>query len=119
MKKPILIRENEEFVLHKSIYSYTVNDGIISLKRIGDYRGKVKPSFIPPSLDEVKNYFKSEGYSETSAIKFHKSYSVNNWKDSNDKLVKGWKQKAVNVWFRDENRIIEEKTLDKKPTMIR
>lgn len=108
MSKPIIIPESTEFVMNGTIFKYIVVDGNIQLTKLGVYDKKVKPKFNPPTLQEVKDYFKSEGYSEASAIKFHKSYSVNNWKDSNDKPVKGWKQKAVNVWFKDENKIIEE-----------
>ena len=60
--------------------------------------------FIPPQLEEVKTYFKDNEYSEQLAEKFFNSYSVNDWKDSNDKPVKNWKQKAINVWFKEENK---------------
>lgn len=120
MKKPIIIPQGTEFVLHKSIYTYTIKDNLISLKRVGDYNGKGSKVFVPPTLDEVKAYFKSEGYNEASAIKFHKSYSANEWKDSNDKLVKGWKQKAINVWFTEQNKaiIIDEKESNNSEEMV-
>ena len=34
------------------------------------------------------------------------SYSVANWTDSKGKPVLNWKQKAINVWFTNENKII-------------
>ena len=59
---------------------------------------------------EIINYFKENGYTEDSAKKFFNYYSVSNWKDSNGKEVKNWKQKAQSVWFKDENKIkVEEK----------
>lgn len=69
-----------------------------------------KKIFIAPVLDEVKNYFKENGYKEETAIKFFQSYSVANWIDSKGNQVKNWKQKAVNVWFTEENKI--KKSID-------
>lgn len=66
---------------------------------------KDKNIFIAPVLDEVKNYFKENGYKEETAIKFFQSYSVANWVDSKGNKVKNWKQKAINVWFKDENKL--------------
>lgn len=60
--------------------------------------------FQPPLLDEVKIYFKENGFSESLAEKFFNSYSVANWHDSQGSPVKNWKQKAINVWFKDENK---------------
>jgi hypothetical protein len=76
-----------------------------------------KKDFIPPILDEVKTYFQENGYKEETADKFFKSYSVNDWKDSNDKPIKNWKQKAINVWFKDENKIPSQQTNKKKFTV--
>jgi len=108
MSKPIIIPESIEFVMNGTLFKYSVVDGNIQLTKLGVYDKKMRPKFIPPTLEQVKAYFKAEGYSEASAIKFHKSYSVNDWKDSNNKLVKGWRQKAVNVWFTDANKYVYE-----------
>lgn len=61
--------------------------------------------FIPPTLEDVKNYFKEKGYTEVSAIKFFEYYSAGNWHDSENKPIVAWKQKAIIVWFKDENKI--------------
>ena len=103
MPKLTKINPNTEFQLHDTIFTYTVKDGTIELKKVRI--GKIKE---PPTLDEVKAYFKAEGYSEESAIKFHKSYSSNEWRDSNNKPVLNWKQKAINVWFTEQNKIKQE-----------
>lgn len=60
--------------------------------------------FIAPSVDEVKSYFKENGYKEETAIKMFNSYSVADWIDSKGNKVKNWKQKAINVWFTSENK---------------
>lgn len=70
-----------------------------------------KKIFNPPVLDEVKSYFKENGYPERLAIKFYESYSVADWIDSKGNPVRNWKQKALNVWFRDENK---DRTLEPK-----
>lgn len=59
------------------------------------------------SIDEVKEYFKKNGYSTESAIKFFNYYSVAKWEDSNGKKLKNWKQKAISVWFKPENKVKE------------
>lgn len=61
-------------------------------------------SFTPPKIDEVKTYFKESGFSEQLAERFFNSYSVANWIDSHGKQIKNWKQKAIQVWFRDEDK---------------
>jgi hypothetical protein len=64
-------------------------------------KGKI---FTPPELSEVIEYFKENGYKENTAVKMFNSYSVANWHDSQGKPVRNWKQKAINVWFKDENK---------------
>ena len=66
---------------------------------------ETKKKFIPPTQDEVINYFFENGYPESVAIKAHKYYSEANWKDSRGNQVKNWKQKMQGVWFRPENKI--------------
>jgi len=58
--------------------------------------------FVPPSLFEVKAYFDEKGYSEQAAVKAWEYYEAGNWKDSNKKQVRNWKQKMVAVWFKPE-----------------
>lgn len=60
--------------------------------------------FVPPSMDEVKKYFKENGYSEIAAQKAFKYYETANWHDSKNNPVKNWKQKMQGVWFKDENK---------------
>jgi hypothetical protein len=59
-------------------------------------------------LEDVINYFTTNGYSKESAMKFFNYYSVSGWKDGNGKEVKVWKQKAQSVWFKDENKIKQQ-----------
>ena len=68
-------------------------------------RKKEKKSIEPPSLEEVKAYFSSNGYSTQAAEKAWRYYDSGNWKDSSGKPVRSWKQKMRGVWFKDENKI--------------
>lgn len=103
MKK---IKENEPFDLGGTVFTYSLNEGKISLTKIGGAK-QAKKAISGPSIEEVKEYFKSKGYTEESAAKFHEYYSVNDWKDSRDKPVKNWKQKCLSVWFKPEYLIKE------------
>ena len=58
--------------------------------------------FIPPTLDEVVNFFDENGY--TNAEKAWNYYNDGDWKDSKGSQVINWKQKMRVVWFKDENK---------------
>ncbi len=64
-----------------------------------------KKRFIPPTLNEWINYFEEKGYKKNVAERSWEAYNVADWFDSTGKKVKNWKQKAINVWFKDENKI--------------
>lgn len=65
---------------------------------------KIKEKNISPSFEEIEIYFKENGFDSILAKRFFDSYSVANWHDSKGNPVKNWKQKAINVWFKDENK---------------
>lgn len=96
MKK---IKENEEFQLGNRVFTYTMNEGKISL-----IPGKKLTLKKAPSEQDVKDFFKKNGYKEESAIKFHQYYSAADWSDGKGNQVKNWKQKAIGVWFKPENK---------------
>lgn len=66
-----------------------------------------KKKFTAPSLDEVKEYFKTNGYKDDVAIKAFNFYDTADWVDSQGRQVKNWKQKMIGVWFKDENKIVK------------
>ncbi|MBN2480443.1 MAG: hypothetical protein JXB19_01785 [Bacteroidales bacterium] len=72
-------------------------------KESKERRGK-KPKFTPPSLQQIKEFFSENGYSEQSAIKAFNYYDVADWHQKNGEAVKNWKQQMISVWFKDENR---------------
>ena len=60
--------------------------------------------FIPPTLVEWTWFFTSNGYKREVAEMSWKSYDVAEWKDSQGKAIKNWKQKAIQVWFKEPNK---------------
>ena len=72
-------------------------------KRIGK-----KNKFIPPTIDEVKLFFKEAGYSQECAINAFEYYDDLDWHDKNDNPVLNWKMKMRTVWFRDEHKLQEQ-----------
>lgn len=104
--KPKKINPGEEFIIHGTVYSYSlVNDKpVIKALRAATE----KKSFIPPTIEEVKAFFKEKGYVESAAIKAFDYYSAGDWKDAKGEQVKNWKQKMIAVWMRDEFKIKEE-----------
>jgi len=69
---------------------------------------KRKRKFVPPTLIEIKLYFKENGYKEDIAEKAFKGYDVANWIDSKGNKILNWKQKCIHVWFKDEHKVIRK-----------
>jgi hypothetical protein len=68
-------------------------------------KGNKNKVFIPPTLQEVKNYFLENGYSVEAAETAFNYYQVADWHDSKGNKIKNWKQKMHGVWFKDEHKI--------------
>lgn len=62
-----------------------------------------KINFIPPAVDEVKDYFKAKGYKAEIAQKAFDYYEAAGWIDSKGNKVRNWKQKMIANWFRPEH----------------
>jgi len=73
-------------------------------------RSKVKVYI--PTIDEVISYFLENGFKTESAKLAWNYYNESGWIDSNGKKVLNWKQKMRGVWFRDENKINTNNTLN-------
>ena len=61
-----------------------------------------KKEFIPPTLEDVQLYFKTNGYE--NADRFFHGYKEAGWVDSKGQKILNWKQKAQQVWFKPENK---------------
>lgn len=71
-------------------------------------------SFNPPTLEEVKSYFKEKGYQQTVADRAFDYYTTMNWKDGTGKQVLNWKGKMLSVWMKPEFKIKEEEKTKSK-----
>lgn len=60
--------------------------------------------FVPPSLEEVAEYFDQKGYTREAAERAYAYYTERNWVDRNGQSVKNWKSKCIAVWFKPENK---------------
>ena len=65
---------------------------------------KTKKEFIPPTLEEVKNYC-SERKNNVDPQRFYDYYNAGNWKDSKGKPIRNWKQKISAVWERQNTNV--------------
>jgi hypothetical protein len=80
-------------------------NGIVNGNDTGKKGSGEKKKFIPPTLDQVKEYFKENGYSEEGAIKAFSHYDLADWHDTEGKPVLSWKQKIHTNWFKPEHKI--------------
>lgn len=74
----------------------------------GEIVGLSKILLIPPTMEQVKEYVHSKGYSEECAIKAFEYYTELDWIDANGKPVKNWKAKILAVWCKPEYKIVEK-----------
>lgn len=88
-----------------STYSDSDSDSVSDSVKDNDNKkeSKKKKQFEPPTIEQVKEYFVTEGYKPEIAEKFFKYYNTGEWKDSKGKPIRSWKQKAQAVWFKPEN----------------
>lgn len=103
-------------VIRRTLDEHSTNDrrsiGLVEESIVED--SKERKGFAPPSQDEVKDYFFSNGFSETSAITAFRYYNEAGWKDGRGNQVKNWKQKMISVWFKPENKIQAQVTVNPK-----
>jgi len=64
---------------------------------------KSKEKFIPPTIDEIKEYITKNNYT-VNADTFYKYFNEGKWVDSNGKKVRNWKQKIITWNGRDKKR---------------
>lgn len=64
--------------------------------------------FQPPTVLEVESYFVENGYTKEAGKRAFNYYTAGNWHDSKGHPVKNWKQKMQAVWFKPENKIIDQ-----------
>lgn len=102
------IKPGEEFILGNSVFTYSINEkGNVVITPMKQLKGKLKKTkeFIPPTLDEVKDYFALKGYSEAGATHAYEYYSEGNWTDSKGNPVINWKQKMLQNMMFEKDKI--------------
>lgn len=60
-----------------------------------------------PEEDEFIKYWIFYGYDPIIAKDAYWRYRNKGWKDRNNKLIKNWKTKSQQVWFRPENKLVK------------
>lgn len=80
-----------------------INQQTTTYKNVKNEKKNNRVIFTPPTLQEVKDFFAEKGYSPEAGQRAFDYYNTANWKDSNGKQVKNWKQKMIAVWFKPEN----------------
>ena len=68
-------------------------------------REEKKREDIVPTIENVKEYFVTNGYQESVAIRAFNYYNENDWFDNKGNKVKNWKSKMNAVWFKEENKV--------------
>lgn len=106
--KPSDKNPNDKYIIKE----YNETNNTSSKKEEGIARPLKKESkrFVPPTLEEVKCFFKEKGYTEESAKTAFEYYDIADWKDSKGQKVKNWKQKMFSVWMKPENKLKESET---------
>lgn len=66
-----------------------------------------KPKFVPPTLDEIREYCKSRN-SSVDPVKFFDYFDAGNWVDSKGNKVKNWKQKLITWETNTKTTVTEE-----------
>ena len=108
-QKPQLIRSAQDNQEQPTVLkSTTISTGLESTTKYpstNNHSTKVskKKEFIPPTLEEVKAYCK-ERKNNVNPQRFFDHYAVADWKDTNGKPVRNWKQKMISVWEKDDNK---------------
>lgn len=99
-------QENEQQVNNKR----TTDEQQVNTPKELKKEKKYNKPFVPPTPEEVLKYFTDNKYTYDSAKRFYTYYNAGEWKDRDGKQVRNWKQKAIAVWFKPENKE-KEKTL--------
>jgi hypothetical protein len=60
------------------------------------------PEFIPPTIEELTEFFTSNGYTAEAATKCYHYYADGDWIDSQGRPVQNWKRKVRFNWFKPE-----------------
>lgn len=118
------IKPGELFRLGNNVFTYSINEKgavlIAPAPNAPPIKEPLKKDFIPPTLQEVKDFYKGRGYSELAAENAFDYYSNGNppWTDRNGDKVISWKQKMIANWMKPSDKIsVQEDNGSKKMIM--
>jgi hypothetical protein len=101
-------RGNEEFPEFKEGYETISSDmpayHIDSNKQKAESNKQQAERAPAPTEKEVIDFFASHGFPESLARRAYSGYAEADWHDSRGKKILNWKQKMIQVWFKDENK---------------
>lgn len=102
---PIIKNDNTPIIKNDKQNNTLLNNTINNNSYIysSNSRVKNKKKFIPPTIEEVREYAKSRN-SNVDVQKFYDYYSVAKWHDKDGKPVKNWKQRLITWESNNRNR---------------
>ncbi len=103
---PSLISESQKSLNVSVNVNDNVNDNVTVNDNVNNVvvDSKKKRHLPQPILNEVKTYFKDNGYPESLATKFYNNYNENNWHNKEGVKIINWKQTACTIWFKEEDK---------------
>lgn len=102
---PIIKNDNTPIIKNDKQNNTIINNTLNNNSYIysSSSRDKNKKKFIPPTIEEVREYAKSRN-SNVDVQKFYDYYSVAKWHDKDGKPVKNWKQRLITWESNNRNR---------------
>ena len=98
-KNRTVLKETERFIEKPKKADIDIDNDIDNKEKVlpnGNTKKKAPQKFIPPTVEEVKNYANEKGYVNFSADRFCDFYESNGWMVGRNKM-KDWKA-AVRGW---------------------
>lgn len=93
---PIIKNDNTPIIKNDKQNNTIINNTLNNNSYIysSNSRDKNKKKFLPPTIEEVREYAKSRN-SNVDVQKFYDYYSVAKWHDKDGKPVNNWKQRLI------------------------
>ncbi len=87
------------------------------MPKCANCRWKLMAQFVPPTVQEVKDFARSIGWEEFDAQYFVDKQSTIGWIDNKGRQIKDW-QALLRIWFRAAISRGEIKTTPKNKTFL-
>lgn len=98
---PVVSQVVSQVVSHtETIYKQNETDNTPSISPPKAPRRK--SAFVPPTVEEVRDYCREKGYADVDPAFFVAYYAEADWHDRDGKPVKNWKQRVISWKMREE-----------------